>query len=55
MSQDTQQKEINRLKEKIHELQEYLLSDCCRQCLVLIKTIEDYQKEIEILQSQIEI
>ena len=46
--------QIKHLKEKIHELQEYLISDCCRQCQAIIKTIEDYQKEIEQLQSQTE-
>ena len=55
MSPTLQEKEnqINLLKEKIHELQEYLISDCCRQCLVIIKTIEEYQEEIKKLQIQL--
>ena len=46
--------QIKHLKEKIHELREYLISDCCRQCDAIIKTIENYQREIQKLQTQIE-
>jgi hypothetical protein len=46
--------QINHLKEKIHELREYLVSDCCRQCLGIIKTIEDYQNDINQLQMDLE-
>jgi hypothetical protein len=53
MSQE-HQKQIDHLKEKIHELQEYLISDCCRQCLSIIKIIEEHQEEIQRLQHQLE-
>jgi hypothetical protein len=53
MSPSPQENQISHLKEKIHELEEYLISDCCKRCLKIIQTIEDYQKEIEQLQTQI--
>ena len=47
-NQKTKEK-IKALEEEIHQLREYLFSDCCRQCEYIVKKIEDYQKEIEIL------
>ena len=41
------QEEIKRLKEEIWHLDEYLLSDCCRQCAYIVETIESLKKEIE--------
>lgn len=43
---------INHVKEKIHELEEYLTSDCCKQCLMIIKSIEEYQEEIIQLEDE---
>jgi hypothetical protein len=40
---------IENLKERIHELEEYLISDCCQKCIEIINTIQEYQKEIELL------
>ena len=54
MSPSPQENQISHLKEKIHELQEYLISDCCKRCLKIIQTIEDYQEEIRVLQAQLE-
>jgi hypothetical protein len=54
MKSSNQEKLISHLKEKIHELREYLVSDCCRQCLGIIKTIEEYQNDINRLQMDLE-
>lgn len=43
------QQKLKDLKEKIHELQEYLLSDCCKTCRLIIDTINEYEQEIAIL------
>ena len=48
------EKLISHLKEKIYELREYLAADCCRQCLDIIKTIEEYQNDINRLQMDLE-
>jgi hypothetical protein len=44
--------EIQNLKERIHELEEYLISDCCKQCVGIIKTVEKYQEQIELLKNK---
>lgn len=41
--------QIKDLKEKIGELQEYLLSDCCKKCKSIIDTIEKHEQEIQLL------
>lgn len=46
--------EIQNLKERIHELEEYLISDCCKQCVGIINTIKIYQEQIEQLKNQTE-
>lgn len=48
-----QQQEIHRLEEEIAHLKEYLLSDCCRQCADIIKKIDDYELEIQVLREKI--
>lgn len=46
--------EIQNLKERIHELEEYLISDCCKQCVGIVNTIKRYQEEIEALKNKAE-
>lgn len=51
MSQNQKTKEkIANLKDEIHHLKEYLLSDCCRQCTEIVSKIEKYQNEIKELE-----
>lgn len=45
--------EIRRIKDEIHSLKEYLLSDCCRQCAEIITKIEKYESEIRTLETQL--
>lgn len=45
------QKKIKDLKDEIHHLKEYLLSDCCRQCSEIVSKIEKYQEELHILEN----
>jgi len=52
MSQKEREK-IKSLKDEIHHLEEYLLSDCCEKCFEIVSKIEAYQKEIEKIQSSI--
>ena len=48
------QNEINELKEKIYELQEYLNSDSCKGCYESVLKLEDYQKKLtEIINESI--
>jgi len=48
------QNEINQLKEKIYELQEYLNSDSCKGCYESVLKLEDYQKKLtEIINESI--
>jgi len=45
------QKKIENLKDEIHHLREYLLSDCCRQCLEIVSKIEEHKKELYQLET----
>jgi hypothetical protein len=45
------QAKIENLKDEIHHLKEYLLSDCCRQCSEIVSKIEQYQKELYQLEN----
>jgi hypothetical protein len=45
------QKKIENLKDEIHHLREYLLSDCCRQCLEIVSKIEEHEKELYQLET----
>lgn len=49
-SQNEKLEKIKRIKDEIHHLQEYLLSDCCKQCAEIVSKIEDYQNEIKHLE-----
>jgi hypothetical protein len=44
---------IKSLKDEIHHLKEYLVSDCCKKCFEIVSKIEAYQKEIEKIHSSI--
>jgi hypothetical protein len=43
---------IKSLKDEIHHLKEYLVSDCCKQCSDIINKIEQHQQEIQKLQEK---
>jgi hypothetical protein len=47
-------KKIKTLEEEIEHLKEYLLSDCCRQCVDIISKIDKYQIEITELKTKLE-
>lgn len=49
-SQNEKAEKIKRIKDEIHHLKEYLLSDCCKQCAEIVSKIEDYQNEIKHLE-----
>lgn len=51
MSQSRKEKIAN-LKDEIHHLKEYLLSDCCRQCSEIISKIEKYEQEVRDLEDK---
>lgn len=43
---------IEKIKDDIFHLKEYLLSDCCKQCAEIVAKIEQYQNEIHFLEKQ---
>lgn len=51
MNQNEKEK-IASLKDEIHHLKEYLLSDCCRQCSEIIAKIEKHEKELKDLEDK---
>lgn len=51
MTQNLKEKIAN-LKDEIHHLKEYLLSDCCRQCSEIINKIEKYEQEVKDLEDK---
>lgn len=53
MSEQINPKEkIEKIKDDIFHLKEYLLSDCCKQCADIVAKIEQYQNEIQFLEKQ---
>jgi len=53
MSEQINPKEkIEKIKDDIFHLKEYLLSDCCKQCADIVAKIEQYQNEIHFLEKQ---
>lgn len=53
MNNQTNPKEkIEKIKDNIFHLKEYLLSDCCKQCAEIVTKIEQYQNEIHLLEKQ---
>lgn len=45
-SQPNKKERLEKIRDEIHHLKEYLLSDCCKQCAEIVSKIEDYQNEI---------
>jgi hypothetical protein len=45
--------QIQKLKDIVSELREYLLSDCCQHCEYILKQIQDYEQQIEELEKDI--
>ena len=48
------QNQINSLKEKIHELEEYINSSGCSMCLSMFKTLKEYEDVLKTLEAKSE-
>jgi hypothetical protein len=46
----TPEEKIRKLKDQIADCKDYIASDFCTNCIAMYKKIEEYEKEIKLIQ-----